>query len=185
MSVLRSDVCAPPRRRTGLRWLGFCGICAPSRCGFDRPAPGGFSLLEMLIVVALIAVVGLLSATTMTGGMDGVRLRGAAKQVAAQLRFTRAQAIATGRPQRFTIDPDAHTWMAPKDRQGDIPKQLGIRYTGARATVPARGVGAIVFFSDGASTGGRIQLSAKNATWNVDVKWLTGQVTQQRGELPQ
>ena len=144
---------------------------------------GGFSLLEMLLVVALIAAVGVLTATSLAGGMDGVRLRSAAKQVAAQLRFTRAQAIATGRPQRFTIDPSAHTWTAPKQRSGEIAEQLGIVFTGARETQPARGVGAIVFFSDGASTGGRIQLTAKQAAWNVDVKWLTGEVSVRRGEV--
>lgn len=147
-----------------------------------RASPG-FSLLEMLLVIALIAAIGVLTATALTGGMDGMRLRSAAKQVAAQLRYTRAQAIATGRPQRFTIDPRAHAWTAPKQRHGDIPEQLGIVFTGARETQPARGVGAIVFFADGASTGGRIQLKAKQAAWNVDVTWLTGEVRVRRGEV--
>ncbi len=146
-------------------------------------ASGGFSLIELLLVIALIAVIGVFAATALSGGMDGIRLRAAAKEVAAQLRFTRAQAIATGRPQRFSIDPRAHTWTAPRDRSGDIPSQLGIVFTGARETQPARGVGAIVFFADGASTGGRIQLNAKSAAWNVDVKWLTGEVRLHRGEV--
>lgn len=143
----------------------------------------GFSLLEMLLVMALIAAIGVLAATALTGGMDGIRLRAAAKEVAAQLRFTRAQAIATGRPQRFTIDPAAHRWTAPKQRRGEIPRGVGIVFTGARDTQPARGVGAIVFFSDGASTGGRIQLGAERAAWNVDVTWLTGEVALRRGEV--
>jgi general secretion pathway protein H len=142
----------------------------------------GFTLIELLVVIALIAAIGALTAAALTGGMDGIRLRAAAKEVAAQLRFTRAQAIATGRPQRFTIDPRAHTWTAPKERSGEIPQQLGVVFTGARQTQPARGVGAIVFFADGASTGGRVQLSAKRAAWNVDVKWLTGEVRVRRGD---
>ena len=142
----------------------------------------GFTLVELLVVIALIAAIGALTAAALTGGMDGIRLRGAAKEVAAQLRFTRAQAIATGQPQRFTIDPRAHVWTAPKDRGGEIPKQLGIVFTGARQTQPSRGVGAIVFFADGASTGGRVRLTLKNAAWNVDVKWLTGEVSLRRGE---
>ena len=142
----------------------------------------GFTLVELLVVIALIAAIGALTAAALTGGMDGIRLRGAAKEVAAQLRFARAQAIATGKPQRFTIDPRAHVWTAPKDRSGEIPKELGVVFTGARQAQPARGVGAIVFFADGASTGGRIQLQLKNAAWNVDVKWLTGEVSLRRGE---
>ena len=153
--------------------------------GVFRYAWRGFTLIELLVVIALIAAIGALTAAALTGGMDGIRLRAAAKEVAAQLRFTRAQAIATGRPQRFTIDPRARVWTAPKARRGEIPQQLGIVFTGARETQPARGVGAIVFFADGASTGGRIQLNAQRAAWNVDVKWLTGEVSLRRGEVRQ
>ena len=45
---------------------------------FAQRGPRGFSLLEMLLVVALIAAVGVLTATALTGGMDGIRLRAAA-----------------------------------------------------------------------------------------------------------
>lgn len=137
------------------------------------------------MVIALIAVIGVLAATALSGGVDGIRLRAAAKEVAAQLRFTRAQAIATGRPQRFTIDPAARTWTAPRDRSGELPPKVRIVFTGARETQPARGVGAIVFFADGASTGGRIQFAARSAAWNVDVTWLTGEVRLHRGEARQ
>jgi general secretion pathway protein H len=46
---------------------------------------------------------------------------------------------------------------------------------------PRRGEGAIVFFPDGASTGGRVQLSMKKAAMNIDVTWLTGEVRLKRG----
>jgi general secretion pathway protein H len=142
----------------------------------------GFSLLEIVLVIAIIALASLLAAAALTGGIDGLRLRSAAREVAAQLRYTRAQALATGVPQRFTIDPHAHTWTAPKDRHGELPKQLGIVFTGAREVQPSRGEGAIVFFADGASTGGRVQLQVDDAAWKVDVAWLTGQVRLARVE---
>lgn len=105
-----------------------------------------------------------------------MQLSSSAHQIASNLRFTRAQAIATGKPQRFLIDPHAHTWHAPKSRHGDIPPKLGIAFIGAREVQPRADEGAIEFFPDGAATGGRIQLSSGKATWNVDVAWLTGQV---------
>ena len=142
----------------------------------------GFSLLEMLLVMAIIAFAGLLAASAMTGGFDGIRLRSAASEVAAQLRFTRAQAIATGKRQDFSIDPHAHQWRAPKDRHGTLPKQLGIAFYGAREVQPSASEGGIAFFPDGASTGGRIRLSAKNAVRDIDVAWLTGEVRVKRGE---
>src|SRR5688572_5621579 len=145
---------------------------------------GGMSLLEMLLVIALIAGIGVLTVGMMNGGMAGMQLRSASKEIASQLRYTRSQAIATGRSQKFTIDPTAHTWTAPNGRSGDIPKTLGIVFTGAREIQPRRGEGAIMFFADGASTGGRVKLSAKQAAWNVDVAWLTGEVKLKRGEAP-
>lgn len=136
----------------------------------------GFSLLEMILVLALVALASLLAAAAIGGGFDGMRLRSAAKEVAAQLRFTRAQAIATGESQRFTFDPAAHRWAAPKGRSGELPRQLALTFIGAREVQPSAGEGAIVFFADGASTGGRVRLALDEAAWDVEVAWLTGQV---------
>ena len=94
---------------------------------------------------------------------------------------TRAQAIATGEVQRFTIDPRSHAWRAPKSHHGDVPTKLGIAFIGAREVQPRAGIGAIAFFPDGASTGGRVQLSSDKAVWTIDVAWLTGQVTVTHG----
>lgn len=141
------------------------------------------TLLEMLLVVALIAVASLLAVAALSGGLKGRQLRSEAKEVAAQLRYTRTQAIASGQPQRFVIDPQAHAWHGPNGHAGEIEPEMEIVFTGAREAQPARGQGAVVFFADGAATGGRIQLSLEDAAWNIDVAWLTGQVELQRAEV--
>ncbi|KRG69653.1 type II secretion system protein XpsH [Pseudoxanthomonas dokdonensis] len=143
-------------------------------------AAQGVTLLEMLLVIALIALVGTLSAVVLTGGLSGMQLRSQAKQLAAQLRYTRTQAMARGESQQFVIQPDAHRWQAAADHHGEIPQALAIRFTGARQAQPAKGQGAIVFFSDGGSTGGRIELQDKRAVWRIDVAWLTGEVSVSR-----
>jgi general secretion pathway protein H len=142
----------------------------------------GFSLLEILMVMAIIAIASLLAVAVLTGGIDGLRLRSSAKEIAANLRFTRAQALSTGRPQKFVIDPRAHTWRTVRDRHGEIPRSLDIVFTGTRGLQARAGEGAILFFPDGASTGGRVQLQAGAAAMNVDVAWLTGEVTLKRGK---
>lgn len=142
----------------------------------------GFTLLEVVLVLAIVALASLLAAAAIGGGTDGMRLRSAAKEVAAQLRFTRAQALATGEPQRFTIDPAAHAWTAPKERGGELSPKLSIVFTGAREVQPADDIGAIVFFPDGASTGGRVRMAIGEAAWQVDVAWLTGEVRAARVE---
>ena len=141
-----------------------------------RSAVRGFSLLEIILVIAIIALASVLAAAAMGGGFKGMQHKAAAKQIASNLRYTRAEAIQTGKSQRFVIDPRAHTWQAPRSHHGDIPAKLGVAFFGAREVQPAAGVGAIQFFPDGAATGGRIQLTSGTAVWNVDVTWLTGQV---------
>ncbi|TKR31033.1 type II secretion system protein GspH [Luteimonas gilva] len=145
-------------------------------------AARGVTLLEMLLVVAIIAAASLLAAGTLTGGFAGIQLRSSAKEIAANLRYARAQALTKGQPQKFVIDPRAHTWRATEDRRGEIPGKLGIVFTGTRGLQARAGEGAILFFPDGASTGGRVQLQSGKAAWNVDVAWLTGEVTLKRAE---
>lgn len=148
----------------------------PGRDDASLKRARGVSLLEMLLVLALIAIASTLAAMALTGGLDGMRMRSSAKEIAAQMRYTRALAISTGKPQRFAIDPEGHFWQAPNRKPGRIADSLGVRFTGAREAQARAGEGGILFFPDGASTGGRVQLQAKRAAWRIDVGWLTGQV---------
>lgn len=146
-------------------------------------ARAGFTLIEMLIVVTLIAAISALLMATIGGGMDGLRLRSAAKELVAELRHARAQAMAKGEVQRFVIDPAKRHWTGAEGRSGELHKKLSVVFIGARELQPRRGEGAIVFFEDGASSGGRIQLRQGNAAWNIDVAWLTGEVGLHRAQV--
>lgn len=142
----------------------------------------GFTLIEILVVVTLIAALTVILVGAMSGGMDGIKLRSNSKKLVAELRHARAQAIATGTVQRFTVVPDKRTWTGAKQHHGEFPKSLDVVFTGVRQVQAREGEGVILFFEDGASTGGRIQLRMKEAAMNVDVAWLTGEVTLHKGE---
>lgn len=142
-----------------------------------RQRARGYSLLELLLVMALVALAGTLAVAAYGGGLDGLRLRGSAKEIAAQLRHTRAQAIASGQERRFEIDPGTRRWQAEGGRHGRIPESLEVGFVGAHEVQPRPGIGAIVFFEDGGSTGGRVRLRRGTAVWQVDVAWLTGEVS--------
>lgn len=141
----------------------------------------GFSLLEVLVVVGLVAIAGVLAVGILGGGLERMQMRSAANDIAANLRFTRAHALATGTPQRFSIDPVERSWQAPRGRSGAIPERLEVEFTGAREMQERAGEGVIMFFDDGASSGGRVRLEAGEARWDVDVAWLTGEVRVHRG----
>jgi general secretion pathway protein H len=137
----------------------------------------GFTILELVFVLVIIA-----AATTITLGLLGVgrsgsQLRAATRTIANELRYTRAQALITGTPQRFEIDLDNRSWNAPGNRHGTLPQWLQIRFDGVRQEQRGAREAAIRFFPDGSATGGRISLGTQDAGWRVDVRWLTGEVS--------
>lgn len=144
--------------------------------------PRGFSLVELVVVMVLIAALAALGLGAIGGGLPGQQLRGAAKALAAELRFTRAQAIATGREQVFSIDVGEKRWQGIGDRTGELPEDVALEVTGAREELESSQVVAIRFFPEGAATGGRVVLRNGEAAWRVDVAWLTGEVRLSRGE---
>ena len=141
----------------------------------------GFSLIEIVVVIALIAGATALVAGLLNAGLPGQQLRGAARELAAQMRFARAQAIVTGEAQVLTLDVEAHAWSAPRGRKGELPDAIEIIAVGARDDTAGRGVATYRFFPDGASTGGHVRLRRGEAEWRVDVAWLTGEVALARG----
>ncbi len=169
-----------------IRRPSWCDVTADPRAPRPRRTDaraGGFTLLELMVVMVLIAAASLLAAGAFGGGgMRGAKLHAAAREVAAQLRFTRAVAISSGQPQEFTIDPHARSWSAAKGRQGSLTAFGEVVFIGARELQPAPGQGVVRFFPDGAATGGRVRFLANGGGWDVDVTWLTGEVRVQRAQ---
>lgn len=137
---------------------------------------GGMSLLEMLLVIALIALVGLVTGGMFARGMAGAQLRNAGKELASQLRLARAEAVARGSVQRFVIEPRARRWEGAGGRNGTLPESLQVSFEGAAQLQQGAGRGAIEFHPDGGSSGGRIVIQRGDARWRIDVGWLTGEV---------
>jgi general secretion pathway protein H len=149
-----------------------------------KRAAAGFSIIEMVVVVVLIAAVVAIGASAMSRQLPGQRLRESARELAAQLRFTRAQAIASGKSQLFTLDARTREWHAGDKRDGKLARDIEIVATGARNEAQREGVAAVRFFPEGAATGGRFLLSHGKAAWQVDVEWLTGEVRVSRAKAP-
>lgn len=153
-----------------------------------RRRSSGFTLLELIVVMVVIAAASLLAISAFGSGMQGMKLRNGAEQVAAQMRFARAVAISSGQPQDVIIDPASRQWQGAKDRSGDLPDVGEVVFTGARATqfesvgqdAQTANKGMVRFFPDGAATGGRVRMLANGGGWDVDVAWLTGEVKLKR-----
>ena len=136
----------------------------------------GFTLIEMLAVIVLIAIAVTVTAVSLRGRARG-QLEASAQRVAGGLRDTRTRAMATGKPQWFTVDLRGHAWAAPGREAHAFPADAGVRVTSAAQESDRSGVARIRYFPDGSSSGGNIVLSDDRRSTRVDVDWLTGKVT--------
>jgi general secretion pathway protein H len=137
---------------------------------------GGFSLLETLVALALVAVV-LAVATPLLIRPAGVELRSAAHTVAAGLRQARLEAVRSRHPTALQFDLDERTlWLERDERTRQLDRELELELFTARREMLDERRGGIRFYPDGSSTGGSLTLQLEGLTTRVDVEWLTGRI---------
>lgn len=137
----------------------------------------GVTMLELLIVLSIIAFVAAIVLPTLGGGVSTSELKSAAREVAAGLRYARGQAIVQRGEALLVIDIDARTFVVPPDpRVHRLPDKIDVKLFTAQSDLIGEKVGAIRFYPEGGSNGGRITLAAGTRKFDIDVDWLTGRV---------
>jgi general secretion pathway protein H len=136
----------------------------------------GFTLLELVVVLIVMALVAVVAAPPLMGRIGSVQARTAARDVATALRQTRSDAIGANVDLAFAVDIDAHTYAIEGRAPHRLPPDLAISLFTAEAERLGPTAGAIRFFPDGSSTGGEITLAGPAGTAVVRVEWLTGQI---------
>ncbi len=137
----------------------------------------GFTLFEMLAVILLIALIAGAVAIPISQGLASARVNAASGELAAALRWTRAQAIVKGEEQALEVDTrERHLPGARRPAGARLPQGMKLGLTSAREDNVNDHTGRIRFFPDGSSTGGRITLQRGQRQWHVNVSWLTGAV---------
>jgi general secretion pathway protein H len=141
-----------------------------------NPHQAGFTLFEMLVVLALLALSAYLVLPAIGGGDDRLALRSTALQVAALARSTRLKAMADGEDALLIVNLDDRTVARPgAGRPISVPPRTEIAVETARSEL-ADPEARIRFLPDGRSTGGTVTLSAGGHQVVVAVDWLTGSV---------
>jgi len=143
----------------------------------SRAQSRGVTLLELLIVLSIMAIVAAMVVPMLGGGVSTGELKGAARQVAAGLRLARSEALATRQETGVLLDLERRTFQIERDRhEHALPRQIELKLFTAESDLVSDKVGAIRFFPDGGSNGGRVTLAAGERKYDVDVDWLTGRV---------
>ncbi|HCK80862.1 MAG TPA: GspH/FimT family pseudopilin [Candidatus Competibacter sp.] len=150
-----------------------------------RPRQRGFTLLELMVVL-VIAVLLVAVAPPLLSGLSGAaELRGAARQLAAGLRFARNDAVTRQREATLTLDLAQHRFSVSGDpREIGLPETLALQLYTAQSELWDQTTGNIRFFPDGSSTGGAITVSGPKRAYRVNVDWLTGGVAIVEQDVP-
>lgn len=141
-----------------------------------RTEEAGFTLIEMLVVLAILAVTSTFAAAFVLSASEGIRLEIVASELAEALRVTRSAAITQNTETTFLIDVDRRTFRSTVVSQRSFSPNIGadLKFASGIGSQPSDG--GFHFFSDGSSTGGEVTLSLQNKQERLCIDWLTGMV---------
>jgi general secretion pathway protein H len=141
-------------------------------------AAGGFTLLEL---IAVLAVLGLILALVLPGlqrTLQQQRARAGLRQLMTTLRLARSEAATTHRRERVFLNMKTRRYrLEASGRQGEFP---GLQPAEARLVWqnPDEQQGYIAFYGDGSSSGGKLVLVESGGRRHLlEVAMITGKVT--------
>ncbi len=138
------------------------------RCRADQ---SGFTLIEMIVVVAVLALAATLVLARGPMRSATVDLRAASRTIAAEMRTARAQAIGQDRVLVFTLDAGHRDYGIEKGPRHDLPRGITVVAENPDAVEKIR------FRPDGSSSGGLMVLGEGERHISIETDWLTGAVS--------
>ena len=136
----------------------------------------GFSLIELLIVMTLVALAAVVVPVSLSGGQDRTELRSTTRALVSELRAVRAQAMTQQTPMSLTLDLSEQSYQGMSGEAGYWPESVDLQVTVPDAFIEGSRV-AVVFFPDGSSAGGEILVTSGALVQGIDIRWLTGRVS--------
>ena len=142
----------------------------------DRGRETGFTLIEVIVVLAVLAFALALLVGYKPPWSSSLGLRGTAAELASGLRLARSEAILRNRPILFEIDLAGHQFRVDTGPVRRLPPQLSIALLTVSGERRDAATGNVRFNPDGSSTGGRISLSDGPQKVTIGIDWLSGRV---------
>ena len=137
----------------------------------------GFTLLEMVCVIALVAMIAAVLLPLLPRNTTRAQLQAYALEAATLLKADRDAAIRRGVDVSTLVDASSrairsgattHIVLIPADVRFDTLLPQSCRQHAVLSTIS--------FFGDGMSCGGTIALTRLNTSYEIRVNWLTGRV---------
>jgi general secretion pathway protein H len=149
----------------------------PARRRWQGSGAAGFTLIEMLIVLAVIGLAAGIIAARGPWRSHGLETRALVASVAETLRAARGRAIATNRTVLVAVNGEHHSLSVEGGPDLMFPPSLGVTAAAGPAGVAGKELIGIRFAPDGSSTGGRILLADGKRQTRIAIDWLTGRIS--------
>lgn len=136
---------------------------------------GGFTILEMMVVMAIFALTASIVAARIQAPPDRLQLQAAASGIAARIRELRLAAIRQNRDQTLELEQNNRAyWTSLDPAKREIPTRMVLSVTGQGLEVTTLGSTLIRFHPDGSARDARIRLRLGASVAEIVVEWLTG-----------
>ena len=150
---------------------------------------GGFTLLELVLVVMLIALMFTMVPRMMGSGVSGTELKSNVRAIAAAMKLARDSAINTRRDAFVTVNVESREFTTTyEEKTYKLNEQLTLKLFTSQADQINEQTASFRFYPDGSSNGGRVTVAAGEAgnarEFAIDVDWLTGRVTVSDLQVP-
>jgi general secretion pathway protein H len=138
----------------------------------------GFTLVEMLVVVTIIALIASVALPMLGRRSEKLRLRAVADGAIAALRLTREAAIVRHIETVLMVDVDRHTLQSVVVPLRRFAPDVVAKLQFAAPEQAGQSAGGFRFFPDGSSTGGMLTLALHDQREIICIQWLTGEARQ-------
>jgi len=143
----------------------------------NRPYERGFTLLEMVCVIALIAMLAAVLLPSLSRHTSRSRLQAYALETATLLKADRNTAILRRADVSTLIDAPSHAIRSGATAQIiRIPDDVRFDALLPQTCRQRAALSTISFFADGMSCGGSIALSRLDTAYEIRVNWLIGRI---------
>lgn len=145
----------------------------------------GFTLIEVICVVAIIAMITAILLPAFPTGTSRSRLKGYAMQIASLLTADRTAAIRRDATVATRVDAlDRSIRSGADDQAIRLPADVHMTATLAARCNGLPSGSRIVFFASGMSCGGVVSIARPDAAYDIRVNWLTGGIEIVRRHAP-
>jgi prepilin-type N-terminal cleavage/methylation domain-containing protein len=127
----------------------------------------GFSLIELLIALALVAIVATIAVPQFQRYSDNVNLKNAAREMSGDFSTAKQMAIENNRDYRIAIDVAGNSYTLTRTDTAAVEwtKSLASFGGGARITGTTFSGAAITFQKRGTASNGRVVLQNVRGSW--------------------